>query len=160
MKIQLKCLRAWRNLSLVMALAGFSVLLAIPAQAQSYQVFPSQFSGGGGSSSSGGYRVRGSVMAMPARKVTTHRYALSGGFWSILGAVNSPSTPVLSIKRSGSSVIISWPVTSSNFQLQVTRRLETGASWSPVGVTPLINKGVVSVTLRLERGNRFFRLAR
>jgi hypothetical protein len=60
--------------------------------------------------------------------------------------------PTLSVKLSGTSVIISWPATATGFTLESADNL-TGATWNPVpGVTGN------SVTLPVGTGNAYFRL--
>lgn len=69
-----------------------------------------------------------------------------------------PDAPSLSITRTNALVIISWPLTTLNFQLQVTTNLALPNSWSPVGQPAVTNAGELSIDLPATVGNRFFRL--
>ena len=64
------------------------------------------------------------------------------------------SHPQLTIKRSGGSVIISWPTSVASFVLESSGSL-TGGAWTPVA-------GVAnnSVTLSAEGAGKFFRLSK
>jgi hypothetical protein len=66
--------------------------------------------------------------------------------------------PSLSIARSNAFVIVSWPVTSLNFQLQETTNLALPNSWSPVAQSAVTNAGQISVTVPTTVGRKFYRL--
>jgi hypothetical protein len=66
--------------------------------------------------------------------------------------------PSLSIARSNAFVIVSWPVTGLNFQLQETPDLALPNSWSPVGQPAVTNVGQISVTVPTTVGRKFLRL--
>jgi Domain of unknown function (DUF5122) beta-propeller len=66
--------------------------------------------------------------------------------------------PSLSIARSNTFVIVSWPVTGLNFQLQESTNLSLPQSWSPVGQFAVTNTGQISVTVPTAVGRKFFRL--
>jgi uncharacterized delta-60 repeat protein len=66
--------------------------------------------------------------------------------------------PPLSIARSNAFVIISWPATALNFQLQETTNLSLLNSWSPVGQSAVSNAGQISVTVPASVGSKLFRL--
>ena len=127
---------------------------------QSYQIHPSHFPAGGGSGSSGIHQVRGAFGAMPAGQSTAGSYSLKGGFWSLLGAVNTPGAPALTISRSGNFVIVSWPASATGFTLQISRNLNPTPSWDTLTNPTQTRQGMVSITLPLERGHRFFRLVK
>jgi hypothetical protein len=67
--------------------------------------------------------------------------------------------PRLTIQRQGADrVLICWPVTCRNFQLQETPSLNPVISWLPVGAAVTLMDGRYCVSLPIGSGNRFFRL--
>ena len=66
--------------------------------------------------------------------------------------------PALNIARSNAFMIVSWPVTGLNFQLQETTDLSLPNSWSPVAQPAVTNAGQISATVPTIVGRRFFRL--
>jgi subtilase family protein len=68
----------------------------------------------------------------------------------------------LTITRSNSSVVITWPLAPTGFSLQSTTSLNPPVSWTtvpdPVSVDTINNRNVV--TLSATTGNQFFRLLR
>ena len=65
-----------------------------------------------------------------------------------------PVPPVLSIRQTGASVDLTWPVSALDFVLESSGRLP-GGSWNPV---PGVNTN--SISLPLSTTNQFFRLRR
>jgi uncharacterized delta-60 repeat protein len=68
------------------------------------------------------------------------------------------SVPSLTIARSNSSVIVSWPVTATAFQLQQRTNLSTADAWTPIAQSSFTNAEVISVTVPANAGAKFFRL--
>ena len=66
--------------------------------------------------------------------------------------------PSLNLVRSNASVILSWPVSASNFQLQESTNISLLNAWSPVGEPRVTNGAQVSVTVPTSGERRFFRL--
>jgi len=66
--------------------------------------------------------------------------------------------PSLSIARSNAFVIVSWPVTGLNFQLQENTDLSLPNSWSPVAQPAVTNGNQVSSTIPATAVRMFFRL--
>jgi uncharacterized delta-60 repeat protein len=66
--------------------------------------------------------------------------------------------PSVNIARSNAFVIVSWPVTGLNFQLQEATNLALPNSWSPVAQSAVTNAGQVSVTVPTIAPRKFFRL--
>jgi uncharacterized delta-60 repeat protein len=92
---------------------------------------------------------------------------LIGGDFTLVNGMARPrvarlygdsAAPSLSITRSAGSVIVSWPVTGLNFQLQETTNLSLPNSWSPVGQSASTNAGHISVTVPASVGSKVFRL--
>jgi uncharacterized delta-60 repeat protein len=66
--------------------------------------------------------------------------------------------PSLNIARSNAFVIVSWPVTALNFQLQESTNLSLPNFWSPIAQSAVTNAGQISVTVSTTVGRKFFRL--
>jgi uncharacterized repeat protein (TIGR03803 family) len=66
--------------------------------------------------------------------------------------------PTVSIARSNAFVIVSWPVTSLDVQLQENTDPSLQNSWSSVVQAAVTNFGQVSVTVPATAGRKFFRL--
>ena len=126
--------------------------LCLPASAQ-YSIDWFTIDGGGGTSSGGVYSVSGTIGQLDAGTMSGGNYTLDGGFWGIIAAVQSPGAPLLTITRSGNSVIVSWPSPSTGWTLQTNGTLSTGI-WVNYGGT--INNN--TVTNSPPTGNLFFRL--
>jgi len=95
------------------------------------------------------------------------RLVLSGGSMTFNGIYRQyaarlygdlPALPSLSIARSNAFVIVSWPVTALDFQLQQTTNLALPNSWLPVGQPAVTNGSRISRTIPATAGNRFYRL--
>lgn len=65
----------------------------------------------------------------------------------------------LSIVRSGTNLIVSWPMAPAGFEVYSTPSLES-AVWSPVNVPATFSNGRNAVTLPISAGSQFFRLQR
>jgi uncharacterized delta-60 repeat protein len=92
---------------------------------------------------------------------------LLGGSFTTVNGVMRPyvarlcgdfSAPSLNIARSNAFVIVSWPVSGLNFQLQENTDLSLPNSWSPVAQSAVTNAGQISVTVPTTVGRKFFRL--
>jgi hypothetical protein len=103
--------------------------------------------GGGGTSTGGVYRVTGTIGQPDAGgPLTNGQFSLTGGFWALPTAVQTPGAPTLTIiPASPGFATIAWtPATGTNWVLQERLSLSAG-TWtnSPSGVT---NPIVVPVT--------------
>ncbi len=67
--------------------------------------------------------------------------------------------PSLSITRSGSDVILSWPASTSGWVLQSTATLPVNGSWATVPGTPVTQGANLVWTNTFPEGVRWFRLA-
>jgi hypothetical protein len=134
-------------------------LTALTAHAQSYSIDWYKTSGGGGTSTGGLYSVSGTIGQPDASNAMTGgNYTVTGGFWSLLAVAQTLGAPLLTITHSGSSVIISWPVSPSGFTVQQNNNLANPVGWSAYGGTVSTNNGVTSITVTPPVGNLFFRL--
>lgn len=90
--------------------------------------------------------------------MTGGQYAIQGGFWSLYLAIQTPGGPMLTIKRIGNNVEVSWPADSGGFVLQETASLNPAIDWLAVGTAPVVVEGRRVVTLPLQGGQHLFRL--
>jgi hypothetical protein len=142
-------------------LVCFAVVLllgaAVTANAQTYDLSWYKIAGGGGTSTNGNYSLSGTIGQVDAGVMSGGNYTLAGGFWGIYSAVQVPGSPLLTITPSGSSVILSWPSSSTGFYLQ--KSPSVGApSWSNVTQTTNVVSGTNEVTIPIASGDLFFRL--
>ena len=88
------------------------------------------------------------------------------GFTAATGGVNSIQTvsnftyvplPLLAASRSGSDIVITWPVGVGGYSLQESPSL-TGASWTTIAGPYTVVGSINQVTLPVTGGNQFFRL--
>ena len=63
----------------------------------------------------------------------------------------------LAISRVGTNIVLSWPASAGNVQLQLTPSL-TADGWRTAQALPVTNHGTVSVTLRPSGVPHYFRL--
>jgi hypothetical protein len=70
------------------------------------------------------------------------------------------TAPALTLARSGSNIVLAWPVYPAGFALESTPALTSPITWTTVGTTPVIANNQNSVTIDSSSGNQFFRLSR
>ena len=132
---------------------------AILGQAADYSLDWSTVDGGGGTSTGGVYTVSGTVGQPDAGRMGGGNYSVSGGFWSVLAAVQTPGAPLLAITLNSqpSTITVSWAVSATSWQLQATTNLVTsGSDWSACSYA---TNGANCVYVEpLPVGNRFYRL--
>ena len=148
--------KTWR---MVLACFFLHSAFCLRVLGQSYSIDWSTIDGGGGTSTGGVYSVSGTIGQPDAGgPMTGGNFSLTGGFWSLY-AVQTPGAPLLSITRSGNSVIVSWPMPSTGFLLEETPNLNP-PSWTTNNVAPSDNGTIKAVTVPTGPGNRFYRLKR
>jgi hypothetical protein len=125
-----------------------------------YSLTWSTIDSGGGSSAGGAISISGTIGQPDAGPVLNGGpFSLLGGFWS--GFAVSAPRPVLSIRRVGSNVVLSWPYPSTGFVLQQTPNLNgSGAGWTLLTQTPVLVGPNLQVTLPPTGVATFFRLAK
>jgi hypothetical protein len=91
-----------------------------------------------------------------------NRGDLAGRFWNSSGGVHGflAMPERLSIANSGTNLLLSWPVASERFQLQITPSLSGETIWSPVAEGAVTNGSIVSVLVPASPGAACFRLMR
>jgi hypothetical protein len=114
----------------------------------------STIDGGGGTSSGGSYSISGTIGQPDAgRAMTNGQFSLTGGFWALPAAVQSPGLPTLSIVPAiPGYATISWTPASADFVLQETSSLSpTNWANAPSGTTN-------SVAVPVTQPRKFYRL--
>ena len=126
--------------------------------AQQYSIDLHSISGGGGTCVGGSYQMTGTIGQPEAAKSSTgNNYTVTGGFWSMVSAVQSPGAPRLRVSQSGVNAILSWPSYATGYTLQQSSNLSSG-NWSLVGLPPSDDGTTKRVTITLPQGILFFRL--
>ncbi len=134
------------------------LLLPLLSHAQTYSLDWYKIAGGGGLSSGGNYSVNGTIGQPDASSAMTGgQYSLTGGFWSLIAAVQTVGLPNLTVTRAGNVVIVSWPDTGT-YTLQQNSNL-AGGSWTASGYAVTTVNGTNRITITAPGGNLFFRLA-
>ena len=146
-----------------LALCLFAGTLCGRAAAQNYAIDWYKVSGGGGTSTNGQYTISGTIGQPEAgAAMTGGNYSLTGGFWSLVAAVQTPGAPTLAITLNPqlSTINITWPYPSSGWTLQQNAGVASPSGWQTSGYT-ISNNGVVnSITITAPTGSMFFRLAK
>jgi hypothetical protein len=97
-------------------------------------------------------------LPVPREISDTNAIALPASYASGAIAVN-PQLPVLYIAKSGSNVILSWPLSATNFVLQqADGALPPAVTWSNLTVTTVVSNNQITVTLPAGAKERFYRL--
>lgn len=143
---------------------AFNCLLAalflIPALAAAeFKIDWSSFGGPAGESTGGGWTAS-SAAGNGAGTARGGSFALTGGYWSVIGIVSAPGAPRLIIERSGASVRVSWPRSAEAFTLQETKSL-TGSPeipWTTSTDARETNATQFTVSVPITAGSHYFRL--
>ena len=149
-----KSATGWKPVLLWLAL----FLAPLGANAQSYSIDWFTIDGGGGTSTGGVYSVSGTIGQPDAGKSSGGSYVLEGGFWNVAVAIQTPGGPLLTITRSGSNVILSWPGDSAGFVLQETTLIADPNSWQDTSTSPVVVGPNITVTVPGSPGFKFYRL--
>ncbi len=141
---------------LLVATSGLSAV-----RAQSYSIDWSTIDGGGGVSTGGVYQVNGTIgQADAGAPMTGGNYSVSGGFWSLIAAVQTPGAPLLTISLTHTNTaVVSWPSPSTGFGLQQNSSAGT-TNWTDVGLSPSDNGTTKIVVVPSLPGSKFYRLRR
>ncbi|MBI4325199.1 MAG: hypothetical protein HY674_08030 [Chloroflexi bacterium] len=128
-------------------------------RAQSYSIDWSTIDGGGGVSTGGVYQVSGTIGQPDAgAAIMGGNYSVSGGFWSLIAAVQTPGAPLLTIELTHTNTaVVSWPSLSTGFALQQNSSVGT-TNWTDVGLSPIDNGTTKSVVVPASPGSKFYRL--
>jgi hypothetical protein len=139
-------------------LSLLALLAPLLASAQTYSIDWYKVAGGGGTSTGGAYAVSGTIGQQDASgAMAGGSYSLTGGFWALISAVQTPGLPNLTITFvNPNSVRVSWPETGG-YTLQQTVSLAT-PTWTPSTYVITAANGTNSITITPPMGNLFFRL--
>ena len=139
--------------------AGALVLLPILSQGQSYTIDWYSIDGGGGTSTGGIYSISGTIGQPDAGRLTGASYALEGGFWGFVGALQTVGSPLLSVERLGSDVRVFWPASINGFVLEEANSFVGGIpSWQSVTAAYQTNAAHISITVLGPTGMKLYRL--
>ncbi len=128
-----------------LALLTLLLLTAQSASAQ-YSIDWSKISGGGGTSTGGVFSVSGTIGQPDAGgPMTNGQFSVTGGFWVLPTAVQTPGAPTLTIAPAApGQATISWTPPTPGFVLQESFALSPG-SWTN-SVSGATNPVVVPAT--------------
>jgi hypothetical protein len=133
-------------------------LVTLATHAQNYSIDWFKIAGGGGSSTGGPFALSGTAGQPDAGSMSGGNYSLTGGFWSLISAAQSPGSPLLMIKLTGTnSVVVSWPSPSIGFTLQQNSNLNT-TNWVTAPQSPADDGTTRSIIVNPPTGSLFFRL--
>jgi len=142
----------------ILILCLLTSAFCLQAWAQDYSIDWFKIAGGGGTSTNGQYSITGTIGQHDAgATMSGGNYALTGGFWSLIAVVQTAGMPALSITRSGSSVVVSWPNTAA-CTLQQNSNVAAPEGWATSGSSITCANGTNSITLTPAAGSLFFRL--
>ena len=134
-------------------------LLEGAALAQTYTLEWYSMDGGGGTSTGGVYSISGTIGQADAGRMSGGNFTIEGGFWATIRAVPTRGGPALRLVRSTTNtVVIAWPVTSTEFSLQQNPAANNAGSWVSVTNAPVVVGGENQVTVPAPLGNRYYRL--
>jgi hypothetical protein len=136
-----------------------ALLLPAMARAQSYSINWYKVAGGGGMNSTGGiYTVQGTIGQHDAvAPISGGGYQVTGGFWAMISVLQTQGAPTLSIRLSGTTVIVYW-LAVPGWVLQQNTSLTNTPGWTlSSGVTT--SGGTNYLNLVSPTGHLYFRLA-
>lgn len=143
---------------IILFTAFIAMAFAVRAPAQTYSIDWFTIDGGGGTSTGGVFSVTGTIGQPDAGKMSGGNFTVNGGFWGIIAAVQTPGAPLLTIVRSNSFAIVSWPDTAAGFRLENNNNLSVTNGWVTAPQTRSTNGGQISITVPATTGNNFYRL--
>ena len=150
--------KTWRHF-MMLTLLALATLIFQPATApaQSYSIDWYTIDGGGGTSTGGTFSVSGTIGQPDAGgPMTGGNYTLTGGFWALISAVQTPGAPTLYISYSGDTVTVYWQ-SGWGWSLEQNSTLDA-PGWSPTSYYIVNIGGTNQITITPPAGNLFFRL--
>lgn len=117
--------------------------------------------GGGGTCTGGVFSTSGTIGHYDASDALTgDEYSLTGGFWGVVAAVQTPGAPRLKITRTlTNSVVVWWPLPADGWVLEWTNRVASvSATWPQISLPYQTNTVQAWIVEPAPTGNRFYRL--
>ena len=146
-----------KNVKILVPLLAAAFAFANRASAQSYDINWFTIDGGGGESIAGIYALQGTIGQPGVETMSGGTFSLQGGFWAPGFNVETGEPPKLTVLRSQSHLLLSWPV-RPHFILERNPDLSLPGNWSEVTQTEVLKDGTVSVTVPIPLSTEFFRL--
>jgi len=142
---------------------GLAGLLLLPARLDAqFALDWFTIDGGGGTSAGGAYSISGTIGQPDAGSMSGGSFALVGGFWGVISAIQTPGAPLLNIEHpGGGNVRVFWLSPASGFVLDETPVLAgppPPIAWSQVSFPYQTNSTQISITVPATAGNKFYRL--
>jgi hypothetical protein len=139
------------------AILILSLLLPALGLGQTYSIDWYKISGGGGTSTGGVFTVNGTIGQHDSGQVFAGgNFSITGGFWSIIAAVQTPGAPTLYVGNSGNAVTVFWN-TVPGWNLQQNSNLGNASGWSTsTGLTS--SNGTNYLNIISPAANLFFRV--
>ncbi len=145
------CFQTWFSLAML--------ALTLSAARAQYSIDWFSIDGGGGASTGGIYSVSGTVGQPDAGTMSGGPFALHGGFWSIVAAVQTPGAPLVAVLRTTTNtVVVSWPASADNWRLQFTSQLSSGNSWTEIAPPYQTASTNLIFVEPAPAGSKFYRL--
>ncbi|HLX72634.1 MAG TPA: choice-of-anchor tandem repeat GloVer-containing protein [Verrucomicrobiae bacterium] len=134
---------------------GDGVLYSVSTNGTGFRTLYAFTGGNDGANPKGALTLGGNVL---------YGATTTGGAGVNAGAIFSYTLPVvvpvtLSIARSGTNVILTWPTNASGYTLQSSVQLGAAASWSNVSPAAVVVGGLEAVTNRISGSRGFYRLS-
>jgi len=140
-------------------LLGLGLAAAMNLQGQSFRIQNHVIAAGGEVSSGGSFTVTGSVAQSAGHNASAgSQFSVTAGFWHAVTVIQTPGSPVLSLRRTDTGYELSWDATAEGFVLQETQSLSGQIAWSSVLDPPVLVDGKNTVSFSSASGARFYRL--
>lgn len=155
-------IRVARSRRVVWLGAVVAALGPLAVEAQTFRIGWFTVDGGGQTSSGGVFTVSGTIGQADAGELQGGAYHVTGGFWGIVKAVQTPGAPRLLVTRDQQSgtVTISWTLPDDGWVLEQSPTLgEAPTPWSTVPPATYQSDGTRRfITVPNPVGRRFYRL--
>ena len=141
-------------------LAACMTVMATTARAQTFAIDRFTIAGGGGTSTSAVYALSATIGQSDAGQMSEGNYSISGGFWSVVTAIQTPVTPLLGAERIGNGVRLSWPLAAAGFipEQSTTLTASPSISWAQVPSPYQTNATHIFIDVPIQGGSKFYRL--
>jgi hypothetical protein len=135
---------------------------AAAAQAQNFTLNWSTLDGGGGASTGGVFAVSGTIGQPDAGKMSGGNFAVEGGFWGVIAAIQTPGAPVLTVTLNPqlATLTVAWPLPAEGWLLEQTPTL-TGSviPWTKVPANQYqTNTTHLYIAVPVQAGTQFYLL--